>query len=462
MSTAAVYDRDSDPGASAAHHENRGERAARFVDFTGPASAAGLASRLRPIRDPRMDAVVAQTALPELSPLSDDRWANLSVPLGWEPVAAICSEIRENLATSVADSVQAIRAEVPLYRRSVVPHDDLVESVEQNLQMLLLGIAERRGPTGPELETLAALGHRRAHQGVPVDALLQAYHVGYRDLWRRFLKSDDDVARLLLNAAATMWEWTHRVTDGIGRAHAATSQLLAVRAASSRHRFLELLLRGNLDGDEVRTLCRSLGFDARGRFRAAIVCPCELDDDGLIHRFQAELDLLHGVHQAIPHGARVVVLSQHEDQDDVEAAIARVFRGCVVGVGFARDGLAGARLSIGDAERAADAAPGPGVHSFAQGWMWAVLTREEERLHDFLEEGRRVARDHPSLAETVEAFAGNGFSVSATARQLHIHPNTATYRLDRWHALTGWNPRTFDGLARSLTSLRVSLAPETA
>lgn len=390
----------------------------------------------------------------DLLPLPEDRWSHLEIPEGWEPVAEMCRAIRAELMTSVTDTVDAIHAEVPLYRTSAIPREDLIESVERNLEMLLLGIAENRPPTAEEITARSALGSRRAHQGFPVDALLAAFHVGYRDLWRRFLKSADghDVSDLLLRAATIMWEWTHRVTDGIGRAHAETTQLLAVRATSTRHRFLELLLAGHVDSDEILTLCRTLGFDAAGHFRATMVCASE---GTLVPRFQAELELLKGVHQAIPHGQRLIVVSQSGDPDELQATIVRLFPSAVVGIGFVRDGLSGARLSVGDAERAAEAATTAGIHSFERSWVWAVLSRDRDRLSGFLDDGRRVALENPTLAETVEAFAANGFSVSAAARQLHVHPNTATYRLERWLELTGWDPRTFDGLVRSLAALRL-------
>lgn len=392
----------------------------------------------------------------DLEDLSEDRWSHVAVPDGWEPVAEVCRAVRRDLAHSVSDTVDAIRSEVPTYRDSMVPRDDLVRSVERNLDMLLLGVAERRGPTPEEIEVRSALGHRRAHQGFPVDALLQAFHVGYRDLWRRFLQyaDDPDVSHLLLTAGSTLWEWTHRVTDGIGRAHADTTQVLALRAASARHRFLELLLAGDVDSEEVRTLTRSLRFDASGTFRGSVIRDAA-SDGALVPRFQAELGLLRGTHQVIPHGRRLIVVSQNDDLVGLEKAARRLFPAAIVGVGLTRNGLAGARLSVGDAERAADVLSRPGVESFDSTWLWAILKRDAERLDGFLEEGRRVARENPPLAETVEAFAAADFSVSAAARELHIHPNTATYRLERWLELTGWDPRTFDGLARSLAAIRI-------
>jgi hypothetical protein len=70
--------------------------------------------------------------------------------------------------------------------------------------------------------------------------------------------------------------------------------------------------------------------------------------------------------------------------------------------------------------------------------------------------GRRAAARYPRLPETVRAYAGSGYSISACARLLHIHPNTAKYRLDRWKALTGWDVQTFPGLAASLLCLGLS------
>ena len=88
-------------------------------------------------------------------------------------------------------AIDAIRSEVDLYRTCPVPRDDLVMSVERNLEALLLGIAERRGPTPDEVEIRAALGSRRAHQGLPVDALLQ-----------QAVRAYDDSAR----AEALLWQ----------------------------------------------------------------------------------------------------------------------------------------------------------------------------------------------------------------------------------------------------------------
>jgi DNA-binding PucR family transcriptional regulator len=68
-----------------------------------------------------------------------------------------------------------------------------------------------------------------------------------------------------------------------------------------------------------------------------------------------------------------------------------------------------------------------------------------------------TATEHPHLAATVLAFARADMSVARAAEELHLHANSVTYRLQRWGRLTGWDPRTFDGLVRSVAVCRMAL-----
>ena len=91
---------------------------------------------------------------------------------------------------------------------------------------------------------------------------------------------------------------------------------------------------------------------------------------------------------------------------------------------------------------------------FDQVWPWALLARELDRAQPLTDAARRAARDHEHLAEAVLAYARGG-SIADAGRDLGVHPNTITYRLERWHELSGWDPRDFDGLLRSVIALRL-------
>jgi sugar diacid utilization regulator len=54
---------------------------------------------------------------------------------------------------------------------------------------------------------------------------------------------------------------------------------------------------------------------------------------------------------------------------------------------------------------------------------------------------------------TVRAFAECDLSLRATAERLHIHPNTAQYRLRRLEQRTGRNPRRIGDLIELLVAM---------
>lgn len=388
---------------------------------------------------------------------SDDAWAALAVPRGWEPVAAVTRQVwgeRHALADRIVD---AIVAEVPAYR-GVVPRDDLRTSALRNLEMMLVGLAERRGPAPDEVAVRRALGRRRAEQGFPSDALLEGFEVGYCAMWDALTDAvpsgDADTARLLLQGAATFWRWVHDVSRALAETYAATVRSQEARLVSLRQRFVDLVASGETDTDEVERVCRAIGLEPDASFQVTVVTASS-PEGGEARQLQAAVDRLPGAHAAALRGARLILVSQGTTTDEVMTVVAKTFPGVKAAHGLVRDGLAGARLSCGDAELAL-AVAGDDPARYDQDWLWATLTRAAPRLQPLLEDGGTVARDHPHLAETVLAFADAGFSVTEAARALDLHANSVAYRLERWHSLTGWDPRTFPGLARSLAAIRLS------
>ena len=388
---------------------------------------------------------------------SADPWQAIRVPRGWARVARLCRETHADLGVVTQQITVAIEKAVPSYLESAVPRQDLELSVERNLADLLLGIAERRDPTPEEVDRRAQLGARRAAQGLPVDTLMQGFHVGYRELWEHLVDRaggfDTELSPLLLQAATTMWSWTHQITDALGHAHAETLRSLALRAASVRQRFLELVLSGDHESEEAITLGRGLDFETTGAFRAFVVRTAVLDGSET-PRIQTACATLTGNHQVISQGARLVVLSQGADERALGALLSDHLPEATIGVGLERDGLDGARLSVGDAERALALTTRARVIAFDQVWPWALLARELDRAQPLMDVARRTARDHPHLAEAVQAYAFNG-SIAEAGRALGVHPNTVTYRLERWSELSGWDVRDFGGLLRSVIALRL-------
>ncbi len=150
---------------------------------------------------------------------------------------------------------------------------------------------------------------------------------------------DSPLAPLLLQASTTMWTWTHEITDALGNTHAETLRRMALRAASVRQRFLELVLAGDHDTEEAVTLARGLEFDTLGPFRAHVVHTSVLDGSE-VPRVQTALDRVPGNEQVISHGVRLVVLAQRDDPARVADVLRDQLPEASIGVGLERAGLA--------------------------------------------------------------------------------------------------------------------------
>ncbi|HLJ09140.1 MAG TPA: helix-turn-helix domain-containing protein, partial [Acidimicrobiia bacterium] len=73
-----------------------------------------------------------------------------------------------------------------------------------------------------------------------------------------------------------------------------------------------------------------------------------------------------------------------------------------------------------------------------------LQVKRPEELIDFMHGVLRPLRDYDgrrdtTLVETLRAFLAHGFSVTATAEALFVHPNTISYRLRRIEEVLGVN-----------------------
>src|SRR5437588_12971776 len=89
----------------------------------------------------------------------------LRVPAGWEPIATICRRVYLGLEELTKATVDRIQAEIPAYGKSEVPRSDVEKSVFRNIEMMLAGIAEHRGPLPEELGIRAWLARPAALGG---------------------------------------------------------------------------------------------------------------------------------------------------------------------------------------------------------------------------------------------------------------------------------------------------------
>lgn len=348
--------------------------------------------------------------------------------------------------------VERLRREIPSY--SSVPLEEHQELVRGQMTQILKGLLAHEGPAPENLTAARELGWRRAAQGVPLPQVIEAYHTCYREIWLALVaEADGDPERIssLVDDAAILWSWTHKLSASVASGHAEALQTRFAEKAELRRKLFNALADGRIEESDSARMATVLDLDPSGEFQAI----CVGDTGGRsADELQQELDRRAGSAICGGSGGIVVVLVQGNEAVLVVEKLQ--FEGGPVGIGMRRPGLAGAAASIADGESALQLSEWNGeVVEYERSWLLCTMFHTREALRDPLSIGRETAAEHPHLAATVRAFADNGFRVADCARQMHLHPNSAKYRLDRWHQLTGWDVQTFDGLMSSLAAIEL-------
>lgn len=361
-------------------------------------------------------------------------------------------EMLDDLPAVAERLTRSIRDELPEY--VAVPFDEHVANIQEQQAHQLRALLERRLPDGHDLRRARDLGRRRAAQGLPVQSVIGAFHVGNRELWQVLRERAPD-GTLLADVPELMWETVHLMTSALAAAHAEASRALHAHLITMRYRLFELLA-GESAGEEAAEVALGLGLRPDGAFMAACAAaPSSSPSSETLDELQRSFDRLHGSAYVSRAGGVLMVLWQDMAATDVFDVLHK--RGYLdIGAGLCRHGLVGAAESLRDAHRALAAAqPRNGVRYFAHDWLRACLLAEKERLSPLVADRLPAVRANEHLAAAVVAFAESGFSVPAAAGALNLHSNTAAYRLDRWKTITGWDVRRFDELLLSLLAVWV-------
>ncbi|MFI6623375.1 PucR family transcriptional regulator [Streptomyces sp. NPDC050528] len=371
------------------------------------------------------------------------------------PLRVLCESLLarlDDLSDVVTDD---IRRELPSY--AALPLAEQRTTVHNRLRALLRGLALGVEPTAGQLLEFQAESRRRAYYGLPVQDALATFHIGARRLWDELQASARGTAAegAEVELVAPMWLWVQAASGVVADAFADEAGSRYGREAGLRQRFLELLSTGGAPREHTAEIARELGFDPDGDFRALCTPAAPWAAQGHLSLLQRSARQLAGTVSCGLSGQLMIAVTQRTDPAELATRVISLSGDDVrVGVGLDRSGLAGAEMSIADAERAlAVARLGGRATSFEDVWLRASLIDSRERLQPLFAEVRQVTGEQPLLAETVIAFADSGSSLAHTATVLGIHPNTVAYRLGQWHKLTGADPRTFAGLLRSVVGI---------
>jgi hypothetical protein len=367
--------------------------------------------------------------------LESDPWRSLP--------GSVADLIEPELEAITAEILATIASEVPEYGRPLEGRfgRGIRTGVGEALKQFVALIRDPEAGRGPGREVYVALGRGELRQGRTLDSLQAAYRVGARVAWRRLARAgreaelDAEVLSLLAEAIfAYIDELSADSVDGYA---AAQSEIEDVRRRR-RHELVALLMREPASElEDVRAAARAVGWKVPRRL-AALACSGD-DLSAIAARLPAE------------------TLSTSFDE-----------LGCVLVSDPAGPGRAGeVERAVG--KRAAALGPVAGVDAVPNSWRLAkaglgalesgvvfaggLLIAEDHLADLLLFEGKELATRMAArrlapfesltpagserMRETALAFLRRRGNSVEMAAELHVHPQTARYRVARLRELLG-------------------------
>jgi hypothetical protein len=362
--------------------------------------------------------------------------------------AEVAEALHERTDELAIDLAHAIKREIKLYTAGApVPFELVVHGCETNIRAILSAIA-----TNTEFDAAAAadLGRERAREGVPLASVMEAYRVGFRELWDAAVKevtsrgpTNGDALRFLttkIHAAQDVYTTAMSVAYRDENAH----RLLGDE--SEREVLIDSLLHGRLfEQSSVWDAADCLRLPAHGPYVVIAAEASAVGSDALpgIESKMRGVDVFSAWRQLPDVQVGIVHVKNDKQLDDVLALVSRISTGRV-GVSAQFDDLRDtaqalrfARVPLrGHAERGSRVTLFDGsILSTAAISSPEVMVKLAMPIIDCFAELATEERD--VLFETFRVWLENDGSLRAVGELLFCHPNTVRYRLHRIEQRTG-------------------------
>ncbi|MGV9877963.1 PucR family transcriptional regulator [Streptomyces sp. NPDC003006] len=377
--------------------------------------------------------------------------------------------LHERLAAGLpayADLVLAeVTARIPAY--GLLPTEelggDIRRVIEQTLRSFIDVLRTKELPAREELDFLRESAARRAEEGIPIDVVLTAYHVGMQVMWESLTPEVRPSEVVDVMAANTLvLRYLELVAPAVGAGYLDERQTLFDDERSARYTLLSALLEGT-------------PADAAASRAGLRLPPCYL-----------VLALTVGPHPDETASGVDPAVAGRRKLRRLRAELERQVRGPVLssltsqgGIALLPSEVAAAELTAGDWARltriVADVgrAAGADVTAGATAAEPSAVVRAAATAREILDVAVRFGRPHglyrlddvlleyqlsrpgealdrlaallhpveadEDLLRTLEVYLRCG-SRRPAAAELHVHPNTVDYRLRKIAELTGIDP----------------------
>ncbi|MFI8565618.1 PucR family transcriptional regulator [Rhodococcus sp. NPDC078407] len=338
----------------------------------------------------------------------------------------------------------------PSYRHvpgELVKHD-FFDGIELNVRALLAFVETGKMPTAHELRPITELAMARLANGAGLPEVIGSYQKVSADLWRRFV-SDTDPSEL-----DSALELMPKVTEYIFNIVTLIATEAAHRSADPRS---EARDRARAAVDALLETGRASGpldIDQPSFVIAVFHLSGSTDQGSAVSALKSRIESIVDVHLRLELQGWVVVHWSGRSREQAVAGLRQKLEDaqsasgvrCWAGIAFAAaaggvpaayriaSGLAATAYNLDRPDFVADLA------GMTIEYLGAASGPDLPAVAELV--GGLSAAD-PIFEHTLRTFLEENCNQLATARRMHVHRNSVTYRLGKVHALTGLNPLIF-------------------
>lgn len=396
-------------------------------------------------------------------------------------VAALRDALEARLETLTDDATARILEEIPAYR-------DFDESLRRDVRVHVLAhlsaslgtLTSGRDVTREDLLFVRPHAARRARR-VSVTDFIRAFYVGERVLWDTALAlaDDEESRRAALAFASHLPRYFEVATTHAAEVYLESQEQLAATGERIRRDLLDDLLAGREPEPGPRLdAARAAGLTEGAPLIVISATPSTTPgDEQLLRGAASSLARAAGTRTlplAVVRRDEIVVVLPALAADDYASALAarlRDVQGRLSGAGLelavAVSTPVAGLTQVADAYREARLAqlahgPSPGVISLSDMSAFEYLTLRPDAtanrlipsaVHEFV---AADARDGGPLIATLREYVASDLNARRAADRLHVHVNTAHYRLARIAERTGCDLRRVSDLVEILIAARLA------
>lgn len=362
----------------------------------------------------------------------------------WRGLPAHVADLIEPELAGIAEEILAtIAREVPDYARPLEGRfgRGISTGVVEALSQFVALIRDPDSGREPGRDVYVQLGRGEQRVGRPLDSLLAAYRVGARIAWRRFAaagRREQLGAEPLTLLAEAIFAYIDELSADSAEGYAeAQAEVEDLRRRRRRELARLLVSESPAEAADLESAARAAGWPLPQRLAVAACAEAELA--ALLRRLPA--DALG----AVLEGTGCLLLGDPEGPGRRETLDAAVRDGRVVLGPAAAPGSAGASWALARSVLAVDRVVSlgrPGL-LLAEEHLADLILFEARPLAARIAERRLAALDpltpkaRARMRETALAHVRHHGNAVTMAAELHIHPQTARYRIARLRDLLG-------------------------